>query len=252
MGPKKIEFKIHPHLSKIEIIKPKPKSLAIPTWYKKVEKHLLSYPNIKGCMPFLDGLTAGYVLPLPQDMHLSYNVDNPETGEKDLMFRFSLVDGFHENDLEAYNLNTSKPQIPPTKQFGGDNSYLAKKQNNFAALKILNPWIIRTPPGYSCLFITPTHGDEVNDYFNILTGIVDTDTYENHINFPFIINGDKYDSFSEVFKAGTPYVQIIPFMRDEWKMHIGKGRQTNTFNYNYWSSLINRYKIKIWNKKKWK
>ena len=41
-------------------------------------------------------------------------------------------------------------------------------------------------------------------------------------------------------------------MRDEWKMHIGKGRQTNTFNYNYWSSLINRYKIKIWNKKKWK
>lgn len=38
-------------------------------------------------------------------------------------------------------------------------------------------------------------------------------------------------------------------MRDEWKMHIGKGRQTNTFNYNYWSSLINRYKIKIWNKK---
>lgn len=250
MFSKKIEFRIHPYLSEIEIIKPKPKSVFLPEWFKKTNQHSISGLTIKGCMPFLDVLTAGYVLPLPQDLHLSYNKENPENGKIDLMYKYSLPDGFLESDLIAYNLNSAKPQLHPTYQFGGEDSFIAKKQNNYAALKILNPWIIKTPPGYSCLFMAPSYDE--NDYFSILSGIVDTDLFDNHINFPFIINGDKYKSFSKVFKAGTPYVQIIPFKRDNWKMELGKGRRKTTFNFDYFTSIINRYKLKIWKKKYWK
>lgn len=82
--------------------------------------------------------------------------------------------------------------------------------------------IIKTPPGYSCLFVSPLNNKD--DRFEIISGIVDTDTYENFINFPIVINGDKYPNLETTIERGTPYVQIIPFKRDDWKMEIGSKR----------------------------
>ena len=115
----------------------------------------------------------------------------------------------------------------------------------------MNPWIIKTPPGYSCLFVPPLNNTD--DRFFIIPGIVDTDTFPNEINFPIVINGDKYPTLDTLFKKGTPYVQIIPFKRDKWKMKItGKNteemRKEKTF---YGLSLLHIYKNKFWNKKSW-
>ena len=86
-----------------------------------------------------------------------------------------------------------------------------------------------------------------------MPGIVDTDTFPTEINFPIVINGDKYPTLETILKKGTPYVQIIPFKRDKWKMRIiGKNteeiRKGKTF---YNLNLIHIYKNKYWNKKSW-
>jgi hypothetical protein len=68
-----------------------------------------------------------------------------------------------------------------------------KKIKNLSFYKIINPWKIKTPKGYSCLFVSPLNNSD--DRFSIISGIVDTDTFPNEINFPIIINGDKIPCF---------------------------------------------------------
>ena len=68
MFEKKIEFiatnnemvDVWPH--------PKPSTHFVPEEYKKLhryEKNNFHEPTVKTCIPFLDSLTAGYIIPLP-------------------------------------------------------------------------------------------------------------------------------------------------------------------------------------------
>jgi hypothetical protein len=116
----------------------------------------------------------------------------------------------------------------------------------------MNRWIIKTPPGYSCLFIPPLNNRD--DRFEIISGIVDTDTFTLPINFPFIVNGDKYPSLESLIKRGTPYVQVIPFKRESWKMKIeGVTQEKLTEKRFYtWKHVLNNYKQRFWSKKSWK
>jgi hypothetical protein len=93
-----------------------------------------------------------------------------------------------------------------------------------------------------------------DDRFSIISGIVDTDTFPNEINFPIVINGDKYPILETTIKKGTPYVQIIPFKRDSWKMIVKSRAQKEIQNSRlfYGLKLLNIYKEKYWNKKSWK
>tara|TARA_Y100001973_G_C5195672_1_gene334078 strand:- start:838 stop:1599 length:762 start_codon:yes stop_codon:yes gene_type:complete len=247
-----IEFSIHPDLSDSDIIKPKPAKKLLPDWYKNVDIHGFPRRNIKGCMPFLDGITAGYTLPLPQDFNLNYNFYNEELQQYGMRFHWGTAVHIADEKLIEYNLNGHKPQEHNLAQAGGNDSFPIKKNGkDFNILKILNPWLIKTPPGYSCLFIPPIMNE--NDYFSIIPAIVDTDTYKLNINFPFIVNGDLYPKFEKMFKQGTPYAQVIPFKRESWKskfseIDISKNKKDK---FNFLSSLHNVYKNKVWHRKKW-
>ena len=75
---KLIEFSIHSDLKNIEIIKPFQTKHFLPNWFKKIDAHSVEEMNIKGCVPFTDCLSAGYILPLPQDLfvaHRTYNLE---------------------------------------------------------------------------------------------------------------------------------------------------------------------------------
>jgi len=116
----------------------------------------------------------------------------------------------------------------------------------------LNPWIIKTPPGYSCLFLPPLNNTD--DRFSIIPGIVDTDQFPREVNFPIIINGDKYKTLKTIIEKGTPYVQVIPFRRESWKMKI-IGHNTDKFNRKkifYGLKVLHNYKKRFWSKKTWK
>jgi hypothetical protein len=189
---------------------------------------------------------------MPQDFYVRHNVDNKnEQGEifKDSFQTFALHGDSQILHAKSINLN-SGIDVHPTRQLEG--SPLVNKNKNLPFYKILNPWKIKTPKGYSCLFVSPLNNSD--DRFSIIPAIVDTDTFTNEINFPIVINGDKYPVLETIIKKGTPYVQIIPFKRDSWKMTIKLRKQKEIQNARVFSNLnvINNYKNKFWNKKLWK
>jgi hypothetical protein len=251
MFNKEIEFSAHEDYFALKEDYPIPTKLNIPEWFKKLEHSILN-KTVKGCMPFLDSLTAGYILKMPQDFNLRHNVSNKnEKGEefKDSFQTFGLHDQSQLLYAKAINLNSSF-DTHALKQVEG--SPFIEKNKNLPFYKILNPWKIKTPKGYSCLFVPPLNNSD--DRFSIIPAIVDTDTFPNEINFPIIINGDKYPILEDTIKKGTPYVQIIPFKRDNWKMKIKSRIQKEIQNVKlfYGLKIINIYKDKYWNKKSWK
>jgi hypothetical protein len=223
----------------------------MPQWYKNL-KHTTKQKTIKGCRPFSDALTAGYILKMPQDFYIKHNYTQGD--KKDTSYRFPY--GIEPNaiyDLKL-NVNTDVPAMHDIKQLGDKKGGcpFIEKNKNLPFYKIVNPFMIKTAPGYSCLFTPPLNNRD--DRFEIISSIVDTDTFPTYINFPIIINGDKYPVLETIIKKGTPYAQIIPFKREGWKKEI---KETNE-NYKsigvlqVASKLIHNYKTLFWNKKSWK
>jgi hypothetical protein len=222
---------------------PIPIKLNIPKWFKELDSKT---DTVKNCMPFLDSLTTGYALKLPADLNINHNfMENNKQGS-------SMTCPFESNpgwvNEKTLNLNSHQEADHPTWQLKG--SPLINKNKNFSFLKIIYPYKINTPKGYSCLFLPPCNNTD--DRFEILPGIVDTDNYDAEINFPFTINGDKYPKLDTVFEKGTVFAQVIPFKRESWKMELveQKKMRNDVFLYKWLTKIRHRYKNLIWNKKK--
>tara|TARA_R100000781_G_scaffold35529_1_gene25309 strand:+ start:1199 stop:1885 length:687 start_codon:yes stop_codon:yes gene_type:complete len=207
---------------------PKPASRYIPDEYKKLKRFKdgnLHSPTVKTCVPFLDSMSMGYIIPFDQD----YMVDPVETD-------FSVTPANREqNDFGFHN----QTQLP--KEW--------HKTTGEHAGKFINKWLIKTPPGYSCLFIHPMN--RLEERWKIIEGVVDTDSYVNVINFPFILK-KRDEQF--LIKKGDPMVQVVPFKRESFKMWAG-------FYYEKFhsktikmlsSEWVDKYKKMFWNKKYFK
>ena len=207
---------------------PQPASRFIPEEYKKLERfksNNLHTPTVKTCMPFLDSLTAGYIIPFDQD----YLVDPVETD-------FTIVPANREQSYFGFH---NQAQLPKEwKKTTGEN-----------AGKFHNKWLIKTPPGYSCLFVKPMN--RIEERFEMISGVVDTDTYVNAINFPFILR-KRDEQF--LIKKGEPMIQVIPFKRESWKMWAGfyyEKAHLKIINM-LQSEWVDRYKKMFWSKKNFK
>ena len=225
--------------------------LNLPSWYKNLIKETNDFKGLKSCMPFLDTLTTGYTLKLPQDLILIKDkivqVDNSESDE----YKYTnIIHGMEVGPKKDFNLNTNAiPQTHPFKQI--ENSYIPYLNKSDMVYKLLNPWHIQTPPGYSCLFIPPLNNRD--DRFEIISGIVDTATFPNYVNFPIILNGDKYPVLETIIEQGTPYVQVIPFKRQSWKMEVKEDTQEKAVSeLSILGKLTYVYKNFFWSKKSWK
>jgi hypothetical protein len=74
MNERKIEFSVeNSYIEQNKDILPIPIKHNLPNWYKDL-KHDLKLRTVKGCKPFLDSLTSGYLLKLPQDISVKHNV----------------------------------------------------------------------------------------------------------------------------------------------------------------------------------
>jgi hypothetical protein len=187
---------------------------------------------------------------MPVDYYFEHNV--VREGERTTFWYGSLTDVARIDIFDNVNINKESFEYHPIKQLG-NKCPLVHKNVDLPVHKVSNPWFIKTPPGYSCLFVPPLNNTD--DRFSIISGIVDTDTFENEINFPFIINGDKYPTLKTTIRIGTPYVQVIPFKRDNWKMSLNsvEHKKTESNKANYFSkNILNRYKSMWWSKKSWK
>jgi hypothetical protein len=245
MFKKIIEFSAPQEYCDLKEDYPTPIKNNIPEWYKKLQ-HSFHNKTIKGCMPFLDTLTSGYLLKIAQDIVISHNVKNEE-GVPD---SYQFVNPITLLTLQSKQLNVIGEQGPsfhPIQQLG--DSPLVEKNKGLSFHKILNPWTIKTPPGYSCLFLPPMNNQD--DRFSILPGIVDTDRFYQEVNFPVVFNGDKYETLNTTLKKGTPYVQVFPFKRDNWKMEITPQKKPSVKKIFFYLSSINIYKTASWIKKSW-
>lgn len=207
-----IEFKIieefkdnYPH--------PVPAKKLVPDWYKKMSTHIDDHKSngrftedasgiesnltMKSCIPMRDVITSGYIIPLHMDMLVGKSGDENES--------FGIG---HYNDYYPFKHVGTHP-IRQIK-----NSPLEKNAIDGVLYKITNPWRVKTKPGYSCYFYSPYfHENE----FKIIPGIVDTDRY-HEINFPMVINMKR--ELPAVVKKGTPYVQVLPFKREQYSMKV--------------------------------
>jgi hypothetical protein len=236
-----IEFKTTKNYLNFKEDLPEPIKFNLPQWYK-VLKHNDQYKTVKGCIPFLETLTTGYLLKIPRDYKINFNKFKGDTDNP--------MNGIHEDKIYPKpNLNINFESNHHIKQLQG--SPLLRKNLDKHVSKFVNPWIIKTPPGYSCLFISPLNNSD--DRFSIIPGIVNTDKYDSEINFPFIVNGDKYPYIEDVIKKGTPYVQIIPFKRENWKMKLSEKHNEHHLNFglHFITKKINLMKSKWWSKTSW-
>lgn len=237
---KNIEFYISNEEIYNSIPHPKPASKFIPSWYKKLDANL-GDPNtvgsIKKCMPFLDSLTSGYIIPLWHDIHFKTYIDENYGPRIEFNWPISL---HSKKAVDHHNVD----QIE-----GSDISQTTFGQS---PLKFVNPWIIKTPPGYSCLFVQPLN--HYNDNFELISAIVDTDTFTSNIHFPFVWHKNN---FNDIVERGTPLVQVIPFKREEWASNVKIENSKNSIEFNSTVTKLktmfqHRYKTFFWHRKKFR
>ena len=188
---------------------PIPLKKSIPEWYKDLDNIVpgLSFTakgvsaqelnhtvfSIKKCVPIQDYLTSGYLLRFPSEVLISTESGNDRT------------ETFHWRCKMNNVVATHSHMQCPIK--------IEDKRHHY--IKFSGGYLIKTPPGYSCLFYQPQFFFE--NRFSLFSAIVDTDTYDDAIQFPGYITGKEED-----FKidAGTPLIAVFPFKRENWNSTV--------------------------------
>jgi hypothetical protein len=209
---------------------PVPAIKAAPEYYKKIKPQIGDHPNdstVKRCIPFMDAMSSGFIIPLWADVFIRASGGN-------------ITLDFPIGWPSKYQLGSHSPdQIP--------NHPLSNKKYGNITLKWVNPWVIETEPGVSCLFTGPLN--HLDPRFKVLDGVVDTDTYYTQVHFPFLWQGGDGDFF---IPRGTPLVQVIPFRREEVSMSVEvmDEEKEKISMLKLMSKMKDRYKTDFWHKGK--
>jgi hypothetical protein len=221
---KLIKFK---HLANMRALEPiVPSSKALPEWYKHmasslthnstVEELATRKQGLKACMPFLDAMIQGYIIPLWCDLYVSVTYNNEGEGPPIPIVQFTWPPSFmSEINPEDETLPTGVINTHAKEQTEGV-PIMEESLGGAPAFKLLSPWIIETPKNYSSLFVPILNNQLKNMSF--FSAIVATDTYHDRINFPFVWTGEE--EWEGVIPSGTPLIQVIPFKRDDFQHEI--------------------------------
>ena len=212
------------------IPEPTPSIKCVPNYFKKLaQTHDVGSPfgngTAKRCVPILDAFSQGFIIPLWEDIIIV-----TKDGDINLYTHPSKSAGIGTHlgeqlaDHPRWNLPYGK-----------------------LLWKFLNPWIVTTDKNYSCLFTSPLNHLETR--FKLMDGVVDTDTYYDRVNFPFIWTGGDGEFTLE---KGTPLVQVIPFKREKYNLSTGlvdniKAEKTSD---NLGTLAKNAYRRLFWHKRK--
>lgn len=167
---------------------PQPASKYIPQWYQDTDLRPFDErpldKSVRGCMPFMEALTFGWIIPVPVDISVTRNEDGIRVEWTDPVFKPM---GSHDK-----------------KQVGGNDIF----PHSGEVLKFNLPYLLRTPKGVSTLYMPPLNRIETR--IRPFSGVVDTDEYVNQTNIPALLLDEDFEG---IIEAGTPLVQVIPFER---------------------------------------
>ena len=175
---------------------PIPAHLALPQWVKDQpnreegihlnNKGTAFSPTYKRCVPFMDIMRTGYILPLWVDLGFSYDECTPEECGDENCPRTSIHVDWKESIGEG-RLQSKFGKVVESRAWSswGNIPELETSVPN-SSMTFINPWTIKTPPGYSTLITAPFNDDSrPHPAIKTLTGLVNTDTYFNPITFFF-------------------------------------------------------------------
>jgi len=244
-----------PWLNKESISVPSSTQSVIPEWYKdadrfakmpngeyyKAPKGVCPFPKEgtvddygkiptwKACPAIMDAFSTGYVFKTPCDL-IFYKNNN----------------GIINVKIEDSKFQDFCTQRPPMPQFEHPYGYY---KHHFAWFA---DWGLELPDGYSALFMTPMNRFDLP--FINTTGVVDSDSVHLLGSFPFFIA----DGWEGTIPAGTPYLQILPFKRENWSHELEILAQSEMYgkmvdNANFYRQPDGGiYKNKVWSRREYR
>jgi hypothetical protein len=175
---------------------PYPAKAAVPDWLKRTPMGMpnpgqpgTDIPTVKQCPPFIEAMACGYVIPLATDVMLARDAQGALSFAAD----WKVIDTQHPLQ------------------------YAGSPFEGRLIVKFMNPWTIRTPPGYSTLFLPPLN--QFTLPVQVLSGLVETDTYYRPVHFPSICL--MAPGTTVTLPRGTPIAQAIPIRREDWQSSVG-------------------------------
>jgi hypothetical protein len=218
--------------------KPFPASQAIPTWWKDSSPYFKDYENLDGkkiivkdresnasfkkCVPMLDLLSSGYIVPLWADVQIKIQDGFPFITWRVAKDVFTLHNGQEVEIPEGY------------------------QETQF---KFLNQWVPKLPKGYSALIIAcPGYP---NTPFRAIQAIIDYDKTSHPLSPPVYLK----EGFEGIIEKGTPMFQIIPFKRDNWISKFSfleDGYDQINLDRDVKATIVNNYIKNFWEKKSYK
>jgi hypothetical protein len=252
----------------------------MPEWYRKLKPTIEGEPlksagTIKRCIPVLDAVSQGYVIPLWSDLHVKVarkvrvlDGDGKEIaqihddGKTDELVGKIIDDAegtptvakvtkdgelYVDMSMPFENIFESNAIEGHAWEQVGDLCDLKKFKLGQSLLKFVNPWTIKTPSGWSVSFKNPS--SNFSNDIHILEGVVDTDKYTVPVNFPFVWTG--FEEGEWIIPKGTPLVQVIPFKREETDLVI-KVKDTKSeskVQQKLMTSHFDRYKTMFWHRR---
>lgn len=180
---------------------PEPMSKNLPTWWRKQQPYVdgvkepgpgMWNETVKKCPGIFDLITTGYLLKTPCDFYVD------TTGDE-------LITKYHELHQMSFG-HHSKKQV---------SAWNFDKDLYMEDVFRINPmWVVKTPPGYSTLFIHPAFNEDLP--YQIVPAIIDTDKYVSDGPFSVLMKR----GLNQMVEQGTPLVQCIPFKREDYEMEI--------------------------------
>lgn len=231
------------HLVEESISCPKPIGRTLPSWYKEASVHIMDkmtnqpwvnpadgekIPNWKACAPLFDAMSSGYALRTPCDIEFYYSDEsNGRITAKAL-------------DVNCQDFISERAEM-------ADFACPAGYDKNHFAWWI--DWAVIVPDGYSVLYTQPMNRFEL-PFFNT-TGIIDNDKVHLLGQIPFFV----LKGWTGVVPAGTPYLQLFPFRRENWESEIVIENPHRIYDKNMQNSQKYRvpgggvYKNQVWEKR---
>jgi hypothetical protein len=186
-----------PELEKEEKLHPRPYKSFMPEWWASIPNKLTNGEGtIKRCAGLADLFSQAYVVPMWMETKVDF-IDSKEVSiTKDNKFMFPEWE-LHPSDqlLDHTNINIGNNIVTHT-------------------LKVVSPWSIILPRGYSLLQLPVFYHFE--NRYSVIPGIIDSDIF-HEANIPLFIHNNNKTLY---FKEGEPFVMYIPFKRSKFKHSI--------------------------------
>ena len=197
-----VRLRCDPALESI-LPRPIPARQALPAWLSAMAMTAASEMHggavirtVKQCPPFVDAMRAGFVMPLPCDVHYAEGAFSWDwsVSEPSLSGQPRAPINFH-----------AAAQVSGA-PFGADN-----------LIKFVGFWTVELPQGWSLLATHPLNRDDLP--FRTLTGLVDADRF-HQVGLLFPARWLHPDAPCTL-PRGTPVAQCIPVQREALALEYG-------------------------------